>query len=70
MVPDFAQLSLALAGLCREVAGFIRQEATTFDRSRVEHKGVHDLVSYVDQETERRLVAGLRGLLPQAGFIT
>ena len=31
---------------------------------------MHDLVSYVDQETERRLVAGLRELLPEAGFIT
>ena len=31
---------------------------------------MHDLVSYVDQETERRLVAGLRQLLPEAGFIT
>ena len=70
MTPDFPQLSLALAALCRTTAGFIRQEAATFDRSKVEHKGVHDLVSYVDQETERRLVAGLRELLPAAGFIT
>ncbi|WP_035565117.1 inositol monophosphatase family protein [Hymenobacter sp. IS2118] len=70
MLPDFAQLSLALAALCRTAAEFIRQEATTFDRAKVEHKGLHDLVSYVDQETERRLVAGLRALLPEAGFIT
>ena len=67
---DFAQLSLSLASLCRNTAEFIRQEAATFDRARVEHKGLHDLVSYVDQETERRLVAGLRELLPEAGFIT
>ncbi|WP_310396099.1 inositol monophosphatase family protein [Hymenobacter sp.] len=67
---DFPQLSHDLAALCRTTAEFIRQEAATFDRSKVEHKGVHDLVSYVDQETERRLVAGLRQLLPAAGFIT
>ncbi len=67
---DLTQLSLDLAALCRRTAEFIRQEATTFDRGKVEHKGLHDLVSYVDQETERRLVAGLRQLLPQAGFIT
>ena len=67
---DFLQLSHDLAALCRTTAGFIRQEAATFDRSKVEQKGVHDLVSYVDQETERRLVAGLRQLLPEAGFIT
>ena len=70
MTPDYLQLSLDLADLCRETAKFIAQEAQSFDRSRVELKGRHDLVSYVDQETERRLVAGLRQLLPQAGFIT
>ena len=70
MTPDFLQLSHDLAALCRRTAQFIRQEAVTFDRGRVEHKGLHDLVSYVDQETERRLVAGLRALLPAAGFIT
>jgi myo-inositol-1(or 4)-monophosphatase len=67
---DFIQLSHDLAALCRTTAEFIRQEAATFDRGKVEHKGLHDLVSYVDQETERKLVAGLRELLPEAGFIT
>ena len=67
---DFTQLSHDLATLCRTTAEFIREEATTFNRARIEQKGVHDLVSYVDQETERRLVAGLRQLLPEAGFIT
>ncbi|WP_046247061.1 inositol monophosphatase family protein [Hymenobacter terrenus] len=66
----FTQLSSDLADLCRTTAQFIRQEASTFDRSKIEHKGLHDLVSYVDQETERKLVAGLRQLLPEAGFIT
>ncbi|MBH8570291.1 inositol monophosphatase [Microvirga sp. STS02] len=67
---NFTQLSHDLAALCRSTAEFIREEAATFDRAKIEHKGVHDLVSYVDQETERRLVAGLRQLLPEAGFIT
>ena len=67
---ELTQLSHDLAALCRTTAEFIRQEAATFDRTKVEHKGLHDLVSYVDQETERKLVAGLRLLLPEAGFIT
>lgn len=70
MSVNYHQLSHDLAALCRTTAQFIRQEAATFDRGKVEHKGVHDLVSYVDQETERKLVAGLRELLPEAGFIT
>lgn len=67
--PDFTQLSHDLAALCRATAQFIRQEAVSFNRNMVQHKGLHDMVSYVDQETERRLVAGLHQLLPQAGFI-
>ena len=70
MPTDFQQLSHDLAALCRTTAEFIRQEAAIFDRGKVELKGLHDLVSYVDQETERKLVAGLRQLLPAAGFIT
>ncbi|HEX8328696.1 MAG TPA: inositol monophosphatase family protein [Hymenobacter sp.] len=70
MPTDFTPLSFDLAALCRRTAEFIRQEASTFDRAKIEHKGLHDLVSYVDQETERKLVAGLRQLLPEAGFIT
>ena len=56
--------------LTNHVAAFIRKEAATFDRSRIEHKGVNDLVSYVDKEAELRLVEGLKYVLPEAGFIT
>ncbi len=67
---DYLALSHQVAALCRETARFILQEAKTFDPDKIEHKGLHDMVSYVDQESERRLVAGLREILPQAGFIT
>ncbi|GAA3938334.1 inositol monophosphatase family protein [Hymenobacter algoricola] len=59
-----------MADVARRAGQFIRQEAATFDRGRIEHKGLHDMVSYVDQEAERLIVSGLRELLPQAGFIT
>ncbi|KAA9333069.1 inositol monophosphatase [Hymenobacter busanensis] len=67
---DFTQLSLQVAEVARRAGAFIRQEAAGFDRSRIQVKGVHDLVSYVDQESEKMVVAGLRELLPEAGFIT
>jgi len=70
MPQNFTQLSLELAEVCRQAGQFIRQEAATFNRSHIESKGVHDLVSYVDKETEKLLVAGLRRVLPKAGFIT
>jgi myo-inositol-1(or 4)-monophosphatase len=35
----------------------------------VEEKGLHDLVSYVDKEAEKRLVTALSEIVPAAGFI-
>lgn len=65
-----ASLETAICELARQVAVFQRQELAVFERSSIEHKGVHDLVSYVDRESEKQLVAGLQQLLPEAGFIT
>lgn len=56
--------------LATDVAAFQRQELAVFNPSDIEHKGLHDLVSYVDRESEVRLVRGLQKLLPEAGFIT
>lgn len=57
--------------VCGQVGEFIYTEGANFDRTRIEQKGgFNNLVSYVDQEAERRLVKVLREILPQAGFIT
>jgi myo-inositol-1(or 4)-monophosphatase len=56
--------------LVKEAGIFIRTEAKNFDISKIEYKGrSNDLVSYVDKETEKILVKGLKKILPQAGFI-
>lgn len=67
---DLSALCNQVITLTKEVGNFIRAEAANFDVSRMEHKGLNDLVSYVDKEAEKRLVAGLEKFLPQAGFIT
>ena len=69
--------SLTLSVLCSETVAlvkdagnFIRKESKNFDISKIEYKGrSNDLVSYVDKETEKILVNGLRKILPTAGFI-
>ncbi|EMR03774.1 inositol monophosphatase family protein [Cesiribacter andamanensis] len=55
--------------LIKETGLFIRREGRNFDRSKIEQKGLNDLVSYVDKQAEERLVSGLRQLLPGCGFI-
>ncbi|MEQ9216418.1 MAG: inositol monophosphatase family protein [Cyclobacteriaceae bacterium] len=49
---------------------FIREESHKFSHEDVELKGKADLVSYVDKQSEKRLVKELNKLLPEAGFIT
>jgi len=55
--------------LAREVSVFIKTESGSFDTEKIEYKGINDLVSYVDKESEKRLIQGLEKILPEAGFI-
>lgn len=66
-------LSLLVRQVCetaKEAGAFIRDEQKKFNRNAVEKKHAHDYVSYVDKESEKRIVARLKDLLPEAGFIT
>lgn len=56
--------------IAREAGHFLKEERKNFCRETVEQKNAHDYVSYVDKESERRVVSALRALLPEAGFIT
>lgn len=56
--------------VAKEAGAFIRKERQHFNLDRVEHKGVNDLVSYVDKEAEKMIVNRLSQILPEAGFIT
>jgi myo-inositol-1(or 4)-monophosphatase len=56
--------------IATEVGVFIDQERQHFSLDSVEHKGFNDLVSYVDKEAEKQLVAKLHAIFPEAGFIT
>jgi myo-inositol-1(or 4)-monophosphatase len=66
---DLEQITREVRQLAVSTGAFIREERTRFKRSRVETKNAHDYVSYVDKESERRIVARLHELLPEAGFI-
>jgi myo-inositol-1(or 4)-monophosphatase len=55
--------------IVKETGTFIRTEAQQFNINKIEIKGLHDFVSYVDKGAEERLVSHLQKLLPEAGFI-
>lgn len=56
--------------IIKQTGSFTLEEARKFKHSSIEYKGKNDLVSYVDKESEKLLVAGLGEILPAAGFIT
>jgi len=56
--------------LCLEVGAFMSKEMDGFDLTKIEQKGSSsNLVSYVDKESERRLVEKLSEIVPGSGFI-
>jgi myo-inositol-1(or 4)-monophosphatase len=67
---DYEKLCDKVLTISRLTGNFIRKESLDFNDSKIELKGLNDLVSYVDKEAEEQLVSNLSQLLPEAGFIT
>ena len=66
---DLEQITAEVRQLAIETGAFLREERINFHRERVLEKNSHDYVSYVDKESERRIVKRFKELLPAAGFI-
>ncbi len=66
---DLEIITKQIVKLSREVGDFIRQESNKFQVSDIKSKGVHNLVTYVDKESEKIIVSQLKTILPEAGFI-
>jgi len=69
MTPSYKDLTFATCDIARAVGQFMAGERKTFNDSKIENKGLHDLVSYVDKESEKQIIDQLSVLLPESGFI-
>lgn len=70
MKTDYRTLERQTIEACRQTAAFIKYESENFDRGKIEQKtGFNNLVSYVDKEAERQLVAALNKIIPGSGFL-
>ncbi len=67
---DLNKTGLQVIELIREVGNFITNERAVFSKDKIETKGLHDFVSYVDKNAEMKLVAGLKKIIVGSGFIT
>jgi myo-inositol-1(or 4)-monophosphatase len=66
---NLQEITSQVSELARQTGEFVRKAAAEFNRDSIEYKGLNDMVSYVDKESEIRLVEGLKKILPEAGFI-
>ena len=63
-ISDLEYLCAEVRQIARKAGAFCVMNGKRFDRERVEEKSAHNYVSYVDKESERRLVEQLRHCFP------
>lgn len=66
---DLKQLTVEVCRIATEAGHFLKEERKNFRRERVMEKHAHDYVSYVDKESEVRLVKALSALLPKQDLL-
>jgi len=62
-------LTYQVCDLVKETGEFLKLEVSKLKTTDILSKGLHNYVTYVDQESERRIVEKLSILLPGSGFI-
>ena len=67
---NLKKIALDTANIAKDVGAFIRAARKDVKKEDIEHKEKNSLVSFVDKEAEKRIVARLAELLPEATFIT
>jgi myo-inositol-1(or 4)-monophosphatase len=67
---NLKKICAQVGSLSKETGAFIQQQRKKITSSQVETKSRNSFVTFVDKESEKRLVKGLHMILPEAGFIT
>jgi myo-inositol-1(or 4)-monophosphatase len=55
--------------IAQNAGDFIMQCRSDFSQENVEEKGLHNFVSYVDKQAEQQIIAALKELIPDSGFV-
>ncbi|MCW0484460.1 inositol monophosphatase family protein [Gaoshiqia sediminis] len=67
---DLQDICRQIGVIAKKAGQFIREERSKITSEDIELKGKASLVTYVDKTAEQMLVAELRRILPEAGYIT
>jgi myo-inositol-1(or 4)-monophosphatase len=66
---NLQQTTKQISNLARAVGKFISDESLRFSQGDIEIKGLNSFVTYVDKESEKRLVEELSVIIPGSTFI-
>lgn len=66
---DLKDICFQAIEIIKQTGNYISGEIKSFDKQKVESKGLHDFVSFVDKTSEKQLIEGLSKLVPEAGYI-
>lgn len=67
---DLEKLCREVIVLSQNVGSFIKGEQLKLKAEMIEVKSLNSLVTYVDKTAEKKIVARLSELIPEAGFVT
>lgn len=66
---NLEKLTYDVCDIAKEAGEFLKKEVHLLKTSDILSKGLHNYVTYVDKESERRIVERLSTLIPGSGFI-
>jgi len=66
---DLKNITGRVCDLVVKTGAYIREETATFHTYDIERKSYNNFVTYVDKQSEERLISGLASILPGTGFI-
>ncbi len=66
---EIKEICFQAVEIIKKTGAYISGELRSFDTNKIESKGLHDFVSFVDKNAERQLVEAFKLLIPDSGFI-
>ena len=67
---DLEKICGEVKSLAEQTGEFLLREQSRLNIDGIEEKSANNYVTYVDKESEKKLVEGLKKIFPDAGFIT
>ncbi len=68
-VMNYEEIIMQVVALSKKIGIYLRDEQEKLKSDDIQKKGPHDFVSYVDKTAEQKIIAELKFILPEAGFI-